>query len=485
MSTRMGITPRMTARTRQPQRRERGGAMPAFAAALAVLFATACGRGGSAGPDRGAIELNPVRPDISDGVDVAPYSGTNTLVQQAQATYRNGMDLQRKLILRSCGPNEGVCHNQKEYPDMHTAASFAATIGAPCNVQPGTWSTVFDRCERRGDRFRFEASTHGQVEVAWVDYVLGEGPDYTDTSKPNETSPGLHVVLAEPVPGTRASIWDTGQFIRTFISPSGSIEEIAFTSYRTEWWILEDRRHLVAEVRNYQVDDVQQLLKAGIIQGDHNRNGTFGHGDPANRPVVMLNPGKPEESYLVGRLRGHVQGQLVPGSRMPLANAPPSVPDMLALMCFIEGLSDSPDRWSLWNGIDYNSCSYSADPAGLNLVGSGASWKGRIRPLLEANCGGCHSSPEPEQGLDLTQPVVEGQPDPVHAYLMGRSTQRTDLNLVQPGNTVKSYLWLKLSGDGSIIGERMPVDPLGGVRVLQQQELDDIATWINYGALAE
>ena len=72
-----------------------------------------------------------------------------------------------------------------------------------------------------------------------------------------------------------------------------------------------------------------------------NRNGVFGF--RTGRAVSLITPGKPEESYLVARLRGHMQGETVPGSRMPLANQPPSIPDMVALMCFIEGMDPAKE----------------------------------------------------------------------------------------------------------------------------------------------
>lgn len=451
-----------------------GALRKAVLTCAAALAAMSCGGGGSQNPLEGEIPFTPDRPTYPGGQTATAYTGTDPLVLEAQSTYRTGLDLHRKLVLRSCGPNNGVCHNTKEYPDLRTAATFAQTIGAPCNVQPGSWSTVFDRCEQLGDRFRFSGVAAREIEVGWVDYVKGER---TGDARPTETSPGLHVMLHEPLPAEVREGWLTGLFIRTFINAEGIVEELPFANFQTRWWIIGDRRHLVADVREYQADAITSLMASGIVQGDMNRNDVFGY--RTGKAVALITPGKPEESYLVARLRGSMQGEPIPGSRMPLANQPPSVTDMVALMCFIEGLDPDPAKRDPSGAIDYGNCSYTADPQSLNLVGNGVTWNGRILPALQANCGGCHGGANPQAGLDLNT-------DGAYERLMQASAQKPDLKFIQPGQPDKSYLWLKVAGDGSVIGSRMPIDPLGGgVRPLPADVLNDIQTWILAGALKD
>ena len=68
--------------------------------------------------------------------------------------------------------------------------------------------------------------------------------------------------------------------------------------------------------------------------------------------------------------------------------------------------------------------------------------------------------------------------------LQAFSSENPTLKLIDSGRPEKSYLWLKLAGDGSIVGSRMPLDPLGsGSRSLPQDQLDSIQTWILAGAL--
>ena len=127
--------------------------------------------------------------------------------------------------------------------------------------------------------------------------------------------------------------------------------------------------------------------------------------------------------------------------------------------------------------IDYNACSYSQDPTSLDILGQGVTWSGRIRPLLTSYCGGCHGGSDPQDGLDL---LAGG----VYQRLLQASGQQPGLNLIQPGVPEQSYLWRKLVGDGSISGEKMPIDALGtGSNQLPAEVLADIETWILAGAL--
>ncbi|MGQ0504411.1 MAG: c-type cytochrome domain-containing protein [Myxococcaceae bacterium] len=447
---------------------------PGAASLAAALLLSACGNQAFPDPLSGEILFTPERPSMSPIVKAMPYTGADPLVLEAQTRYPTGMDLQHKVILRTCGPTNGVCHNQKEYPDLHTSATFMSAIGARCNVQPGSWSSVFDRCERPGDKFQLEGQTMDETEVGWLDLVPGVSPDYDETdTRPDEVSPGLHVFLSKPLPAKVNDPYGSGLFVRTFVDAAGNLQTLPFASYRSRWYVLADRRHLVATVAEYQADSATRIATAGILQGDQNRNGTFG--STAQNIVSLLNPGRPEESYLVARLRGYMQADKVPGTRMPLANQPPSIPDMLGLMCFIEGLEgvQSP---SILSDIDYNNCSYIADPAALNIVGNGVTFKTRVQPLLAVSCGGCHGGANPQGGLNL----VDGD---VHARLLQSSLQRASLNLIQPGSPEKSYLWLKVSGDGSIVNLRMPLNSNNVPQPLPQDALDALQTWILAGAL--
>jgi mono/diheme cytochrome c family protein len=86
---------------------------------------------------------------------------------------------------------------------------------------------------------------------------------------------------------------------------------------------------------------------------------------------------------------------------------------------------------------------------------------------------GCHSASAASEGLVLEAGQAYGN-------LVGRpSTQNGSLARVAPGNPERSYLILKLRGDPSITGQRMPQD---GPPFLTPEQIDGIAAWIRAGA---
>lgn len=421
----------------------------------------------------GNIDFDPERPTVNDASEVAPYTGEDVIVLEAQERIPTGLDLHQKVIWRTCTPNGGVCHNAKEYPDLRTPANLAEAFSAPCNVQPGESTSVFDGCERGGDRVQFGGGFgDAAVEIAWIEQIPGEDAEYGDDGPP-EDAPGLHIHLAQPLQTERNRSYETAEFIRTFVD-GGEVQDISYARYGTQWFVIGDGSHVFGRVQEYQVEEVQELLNVGIVEADGNRNGVLGA--TMQMGVSMLVPGRPEDSYLIARLRGEMHDGPIPGSRMPLANAPLSVPEMLALFCLVEGWEAGADQTFLSGPIDYVNCSYSDNPEDLNLLGNGVTWMARVQPILEANCGGCHSEQEAQGDLVL---VGEG----VYERLLEASAQNQDLRLIEPGDEMASYLYLKLIGDDSIIGNPMPYNPLTGEGRLSEAELGDVLTWIANGAV--
>lgn len=428
----------------------------------------------------GSIDFDPERPQIDEAPEVEPYTGDDEVVLQAQARFPTGLDLHKKVIWRTCTPNGGVCHNTKEYPDLHTPANFAAAFSAPCNIQSGEFGAVYDGCERPGDRVSFEGYGFDseEVEIGWVELVPGEAQDYGDAPPPPD-APGLHIHLASPMPVQQGAegyqAYGTMSFIRSFVNDAGEVQESAYAGYGGGWWLI-DETHVWGSVQEYQVEDVQELLATGIVMGDANRNGIFGAHDGS--PVSMLEPGDPIGSYLIARMRGEMHGEAVPGSRMPLANPPLTIDEMLALFCLVEGFPAGGDTAMLSGPIDYNACSFTENPADLNLLGDGVTWEKRIKLILEFNCGGCHNQDSPQGDLTLLG-------DGVYERLLEASGQLTDMRLIEPGDPAQSYLYLKLTGDERIQGLQMPYNPLTGEGSLSQAEISDIETWIINGAIED
>lgn len=447
-----------------------------LALSAGVALATACGQDPSEYGPSGTIGLEVERPELMPVVDAPKYTGSNAYVVEAQALHRTGLDFHKNVIVRTCGPTDGVCHNQKEYPDLHTASYFLDAVNKPCNVQPGDWAAVYDGCEQTGDRISIGESN--QVEIGWVDYITGEN-DYNDERQPTVDSPGLHISLQTPLKleGDRNRTWGRALF-HTSVIDDGKVVELSDGQFETEWFLIEGGMHLVGEVPQYRAEAASNLLASGgISQGDMNRNGVFGARQ--STPLSMLRPGSPERSYLIGRLRGELAGESIPGTRMPLANEPLTIADMLALFCFVESLPQEMNGiYDLNSPINYEDCSYSADPEGLNLLGNGATWLGRVQPLLVANCGGCHGAEAPQGGLDV---VSEG----AYERLLGNATQNADMPLITPGDPSQSYLWLKLTGAEGMLGLAMPLDAEFVPRILPDGALSDIRTWIENGAAAE
>jgi hypothetical protein len=423
--------------------------------------------------DPGEIEFEPNRPQTSVPDDPAPYTGDDEIVLEAQSQFRTGIELHQKVIWRTCTPNGGVCHNNAEFPDLRTPANFVASFGQHCNVQYGEYQSVYDRCERPGDRFRLSGGgiTTGQIEIGWIESI--PGPRFEGEGLPPPDSPGLHLHLADPVPGEQNDVNSTGQFERTFIT-GGKVQDFTYAELSTRWYILPGRRHLIGNVRDSQQSQVQELLSVGIIEGDPNRNEIYGARQ--GTPVHLLEAGSPETSYLIARLRGVMLGEDIPGSRMPLANPPFTIAEMLALFCLVEGFPTSGTEADLMRAIDYANCSYSEDPAGLNLLGEGVTWAARISKILEFNCGGCHNGTSPAADLLLVG-------DEVYARLLEPSMQNPEMPLITPGEPEQSYLYLKLIGDSSIVGNPMPYNPLTGMGTLSEAEIADVLTWISNGAV--
>jgi hypothetical protein len=460
------------------QRVDRGSRGAVFRGALVatVLAAMACGDSGAGyNPPEGPLPFEPIRPDRDDPADPAPYTGSDPIVLAAQEEYRTGLDLHVKVIRRTCSPTEGVCHNTKEYPDLHTAENVLAAVDAPCNVQAGTREAIFDRCERPGDRFALDtdAVRSGPIEIGNLRYVPGERPEYSESNPPGPEAPGLHVALADPIVTDRTELWAQARFIRTFVDPAGLVQDISYRAYTTRWWVVGNGRELVGEVNDWQIDEVRRLLEVGVVEGDPNLNGVFGA--RVEDPVSLLVPGAPEASYLIARVRGVMEGEAVPGTRMPLANQPLSNAELLALYCFVEGLGTTPTS-RLDRAIDYATCSYSADPENLDLgtESQDLTWAGKISSIFESNCGGCHDAETPSADLPL---VGEQAYDALLLASEGSSLPR-----VTPSDPSASYVWLKLTNAADIDGSPMPTSPLTGWRPLTNLDLDAIRTWIERGA---
>lgn len=94
--------------------------------------------------------------------------------------------------------------------------------------------------------------------------------------------------------------------------------------------------------------------------------------------------------------------------------------------------------------------------------------------IFSLNCAlsGCHAGSSPQQGMNLS----EGQA--YNNIVNVPSNEMPNLLRINPNNPDQSYLFLKIQGDPSIIGERMPL----GRPPLSAEQIDLIRRWILDGA---
>jgi hypothetical protein len=406
--------------------------------------------------ESGAAATEPMGDSGDDGstgepVDPTGANPADEYVKEAKEKFPTYLDLHSGVITRTCSPNGGVCHNEKEYPDLHTPQTMLSMLDAPCNLAETEPLNLFDGCEDQGDQLLFTngSNTSYVSEVGYIEF----GTDGMGTVI------NAVVYLKEPIPN---AMMVPGQF-----------ESIAFqrqtdggmlTVGAVENAVSYAPGMIALQINDYanQTEDVKTLLESDVRVGDPNRNGVFGFSED---PYRLLLPGDPWKSYLLQRLQGNV-----PGSPMPLANKPLSSPEIIALACWIEGATDE-EAMNPYASIDYDGCDYAAD-FGTTPTGSGTTFSGAVQPILDARCAtpGCHGSLAPQAGLDLTAGKS-------YDNLMLPSMQNPDVPRVTPGNPTNSYLITKLTGNG-LMGNQMPL----GSQPLAPEELEVVRTWISYGA---
>ena len=106
--------------------------------------------------------------------------------------------------------------------------------------------------------------------------------------------------------------------------------------------------------------------------------------------------------------------------------------------------------------------------------GAGATFSQVQSQIFTASCAfsGCHGGSSPAQGMNLTAGSAYSE------IVNVPSNQRPTLDRIEPNDPAASYLYLKVTGDPSIAGSRMP---LGGPP-LSQALIDLLRDWIERGA---
>jgi hypothetical protein len=293
-------------------------ALLTFSAALSLA---ACG---NEAPE--PVRQQPIIPDpviIPDPEKFERHELTEARVQFARL-----IDVETKIIARTCSPNPGVCHQTNNYPNMYTAGHFISMINARCNLEMPDPLQGWDGCEQRGDRLKLGELTS---EIRWKDR---HGPaDWTFTLRePAEESATLRLELVDP------------EGVEIFAPP----EDYLLTVEVTEG---SDEAHVSSTLDAPYYLDLYDTIIASTHSGDLNRNGIYGAELSAGTGALIV-PGSLEKSYLWGRITGSV-----PGTRMPLANQALSPAEYVAIACLIEGV-DPDGEPSAFDEINYDDCEY-------------------------------------------------------------------------------------------------------------------------------
>ena len=224
-------------------------------------------------------------------------------------------------MYRTCGPNSGVCHDARQYPNFATLGAIAEAVDQPCNQLRDNPATLDDFCERRGD---FLILGTQRLRLGWLE--PGEGRAWT-AHLDRAASPDLPARIVRPVDGEDLLIADLSG---VEVAPGGD-KSVVLT-------LPDDRlANLFAQAGVPSRPDLIQLW-------DPNGNGIFG----ADLNAALIRRGAPQRSYLIKRLTDPRAGTL-----MPLAN--PCSWDPLAvraLWCWINGLGGR----GAFDAIDYDGC---------------------------------------------------------------------------------------------------------------------------------
>lgn len=366
-------------------------------------------------------------------------------------------------IYRSCGPNQGVCHNNAEYPDLSTLGSVTMIVGADCNRGREDPTEHHDLCEGRGDFLAFGETTRieiGEVIEPYTEYDRLFRERFGDLNAFDQDAASLEALrtfeASFGVDFFGASVVRTRKPVRARVGAQVSLVRLGEDGEETLARYEVRRRHprhprgddLIAlrPVRDKSSDDniygdygyggTYGYGLAGLARvGDPNRNGVFGAGLSGGLVV----PGHPERSYLMRRLVDPAAGPL-----MPRANCCTWTKQSLrALHCWIAGLS--PDGSNALEPIDYEHCPPGPEEdvaypqPGPSCTTSGmcpvmprvevegaADWDS-VYGLLNSRCGGAQCHGTSAYGLDLS--TAAAAKETMAAYVVDGAPARSELYL--------------------------------------------------------
>jgi hypothetical protein len=276
-----------------------------------------------------------MRQRLAQVVDVPPEMSGQTIER-----------LHEQTIARTCSLNAGVCHNSREYPDLHTVSNLIAAIGRPCNVAALRAADVRDACEPVGDHLVIP-SLAVDVEIATVDLSPVDEPAEGVTAATIALVDGAASGVASDVYVRRNSGGDS------FDVALGDLGVTARIDGRSA---VLDLSGAQSAARTFLDDRVYPWRETMVRVGDPNRNGMVGH----TLGISLIEPGAPERSFLMMRLTDKSQGDLMPRQCRTWNQEATRV-----LGCWIRQLTvdDSGVPTNALEPIDLEACDYEP-PAG-------------------------------------------------------------------------------------------------------------------------
>jgi hypothetical protein len=253
-------------------------------------------------------------------------------VAQEYPTYRL---LHESTVVPTCGPRGGVCHNSKQFPDLHTPDNMLAVVGARCNELTDDPHAIQDLCEPQGDQILIKSGPDAGFKTR-VGFVT------TDGQSPIQT---ITITTHDPIPNGALNIdfsivRDTDPqnpvelHIGAHLGTVAGQKQVQVTSMTT----------LSVGLNYFFTSGYMPGFTGQIIMGDPNQNGSFGF----ELGGALIKPGDPKKSFLVQRILG-----IVP-PKMPLANGPLTDDQIYAIQCWIQQLN--PDGSNADGPIDYTKC---------------------------------------------------------------------------------------------------------------------------------
>lgn len=433
-------------------------ALPALAAlaALAVSAAPAalgCGNGVTAATGTGGAGTASASASATGTGGGAGTGGGGADV--TKSVYPDLASLQALGVARTCSLNQGVCHSQKDYPELGAAADLLATIGAPCQLGVQDPASTLDQCEIPGDALALGGQDYEILQVtiapdapfplAQVDLELAAAPPALDAATAHIHRPaGSGAAVSKPLTGT--TLAPGADATHVVVTLAGATDPSLAT---------------FLDVRAWHGDRVRQ--------GDPNANGKA---HSAKDPWAEVFPGDPARSFLYQRLVAGTYGPsmpLLPRTWTPAATR--------AVWCWIHGLPKdaTPASVKPTDAIDYAHCPVDPNAPDPNAPGG---WPA-VKLLFESKCatGPCHSAATHSGLLDLTPTAASL----AKSLLDVPSSQQPGVLRVVPGQPAASYLLCKVSPTCASRAPNTGSMPLNGTP-LSDLEIKTVSDWILNGA---